>query len=190
MAKVEIDEAQLAVLNRAMTVLDNVNKNPAARRKMEAAFKEIDPNLETEEDIANRHAGPIKAQLDEERAARLALEKKFEDQLAAAAQREEVAQSNAALDRIRVNYSDDAMDRIKQIMVDRKIADPEAAALVFDKLNPPAPQITTSSYESEFYDMAPAGASVEDTRLLFSNPDAWEDKMIKQVLIEERRVAA
>jgi len=73
---------------------------------------------------------------------------------------------------------------VKRLMVDRSIPDPEAAAALFERLNP-TPVQTRSSWEPDRWNLE-SDAVDHDVAGLFANPDKWEDAMIGKILIDER----
>jgi hypothetical protein len=85
-------------------------------------------------------------------------------------------------------------EKLEQLMKDRKIADPEAAAALYFRQNPPpAAPITPASIAPQGWarDMGIQHADDDtDSKFLISNPDGWADKEAAAVLTEVRREAA
>lgn len=176
----------LAVQQRALALLQQIDANPDAKVHLERAIKAAVPGTVTDEDRAQQLTAPvleqvkgIEAKLDEfltsqksaaEAAADAAAQRSLDEQFSALRQR---------------GYTDEGIGRIKQLMLDRTIADPEAAALLFDKLNPPPPA-EHASYSPQGWDIGAAAANSDDLKLLFTNEDAWEDRKIAETLNEIR----
>jgi len=173
-------------LQAGRKLLEQINGDPKTRSLLTRAIKAHYPNTRTEEDIAAEVAGPyieevkgISAKLQEQ------LDALTTERTASANERAR-EQTTAAFDRLRQahGYNDDGINAIKQLMVDRSIGDPEAAALLFEKQNP-QPDQTRSSWEPASWDLK-NNAVDYDLEGLWADPEKWSDKMIGKVLLEER----
>ena len=69
-------------------------------------------------------------------------------------------------------------------MQERAIGDPEAAALLFDKLNPP-PAVIKDAFAPDSWNFEQNAGP--DVKGLFENEDRWADKEAATVLNEMRR---
>lgn len=183
---IEIDESELKVLQASKQLLEQINGDPKTRSLLTKAIKAHYPNTRTEEDIAAEVAQPY---VDEVKG----ISAKLQEQLDALnAERAENAKQRGlnemqeAFDRLRKSngYNDDGINSIQKLMVDRNIADPEAAAALFERLNPPPAQ-TRSSWEPNLWNFKEDAVDY-DVQGLFANPEKWEDAMIGKVLTEER----
>jgi D-alanyl-D-alanine carboxypeptidase len=184
---VTITADQKAVYDRAMQLLSDMNSNPVSRKTLEQAVKVVRPDVETEEEKVTAqiepHLKPVSEKMD-------AVLKRFEEEdarRAADLDRQVEADLNAGFDRLRQrNYTEDGIEKIKQIMVDRKVADPDVAAAYFEKMNPPA-QTEGAGWTPQNWDLA-AGASDAGTEMnaLFSDEDGWADRQASKVLNEIR----
>ena len=187
----EIPDDQLEALVKAATLLQNLSSNPQALSHLERSIKAINPNVETTEEAAARQARPliepIQSEVAELRAQLSERIKADDDRRAAAEMALQDKEINSAFQRLQDNdgYTPEGIENIKKLMVDRKIADPEAAAALFSRMHPPAKQ-EQSSWE-------PARWNLEDNAVannvsgLFTDPDKWADNEVGQVLLEERR---
>ena len=184
----EIPDEQLVVFQNALKLLENMNKNPASKRSLEAAIKVIHPEVETEEEVAARIAEPgvkkvegVAAQLQERLDA-------FDKREADLKEREQVAALEGAVGRLRsAGYTEEGLEQIKKLAVERSIPDLEAAAALFDKQNPPAaPQ--QPGWQPDHWSNADNGDT--DTKALFANEDKWADNEAAKVLNEVRFGAA
>ncbi len=182
----EISDEQLAVLTRAMTFLQEAASKPETRRDFERLAKKLRPEVETTDDIAAEVAKPYVEQIE-------AVNSKIDDFLKAQADREAKAAETAA-DRARdeafsrlrqAGYTDEGMDTIKKLMIDRAIADPEAAAALFDKMNPKVVAESGGSWEPDAWNFQEPVEGI-DVKALFSDPDRWADKAVYDVLRAER----
>jgi hypothetical protein len=77
------------------------------------------------------------------------------------------------------------LDKIKALMVDRNIADPEAAAALFERMNP-APVESRSTWEPDTWNIKD-DAVENDVKGLFADPDRWADREVGKVLADVRR---
>lgn len=187
----DIGEEELGLMQRATSLLGRLNGNPEARRHLERSLKAVDPTIKTSDE-----------QLDEVLAPRLegvkALETRLTERLAeldadkaARVEQTETQQYDAAFGRLRQRdgLTEDGEREVLKLMVERKIADPEAAFALFQRLNP-APALDSSpSYIPQKWDFQ-ENAVEQDTQLLWDNPGKWADKMIPAVLADERREPA
>lgn len=184
---ITITPDQKAVYDRALDLLAKMNANPKARPQLERAVKEVFPDAVTEEEKVTAqiepHLKPVSDKMD------LVL-KRFEEEdarRAEAAERQIEADLDAGFDRLRArNYTDDGIEKIKQLMVDRKVADPEVAAAYFEKMNPPA-QTEGAGWTPQTWAMD-AGTSDPGTDIaaLFADEDRWADNQVSKVLNEIR----
>lgn len=133
--------AQLSPQEQAETVqaarlLKSLHGNKAAYPLLKQAVKAANPNVSFSEDNL---AAPYVARLD-------AIEKTVTDGFKSLKDERENAALQAQLGSMqeRHGFADKVMDEVKALMVERGIADPEAAALLYEKEHP-APQAPASS---------------------------------------------
>lgn len=182
----EITDEQLAVFTKGMQLLTELSTKPETRRDFERAVKKLRPDIETTEDLAESYAAPVREEL------KIATGK-IDAFLAAqeeAAKNRETADADRARDdafgRLKAGgYTEEGISTIQKLMVDRRIADPEAAAALFDKLNPPQEQHTGGSWEPNSYGIKD-NAVERDVKGLFSDSDRWADTEVYNVLKEMR----
>ena len=174
--KVEIDEGDLATLQNAYKLLQTMNGNPEARRNLEKGMKVINPQLETEDDIAARIAAPHVERISKLEADLAATQKSIADREAAAAAAAEDARTNSALGWLDTqSYTDEGKAEIKKIMVDEKVANVEAAAALFEKRKPKPVVIPGANYESDSWNLR-GDPDDKNLEALFKNEDAWADR--------------
>lgn len=181
----EISEQELATLKNSYNLLQKLDSDPRSKPLVERAVKIHHPEVVTEEELGERLAAPHIEKVN-------AVATELRDQLealkqreAGVAQREQENAVNSAFTRLEsAGYTPDGIGAIKQLMVDRKIADPEAAAALFDKMNPPAATEAPGWVPDRWnFDET---ASAVDVKGLFKNEDKWADDMVGQVLNEIR----
>lgn len=184
---VTIPKSQLGVFQRGMALLNQLNGDARSQPLLEQAIKVHHPEVTTEEERLQAQVQPhLKPVLEGIEAIKARFAKEDEDK-AARDQAAVESEITTAFERLaQTGYTEDGLGKIKQLMVDRKIADPEAAAALFDRLNP-ATTVGADSYTPQTWDLAAAhGGALGDHKLLFENPDAWTEKAIPQVLSEIR----
>lgn len=190
MAAVEIEESELATLQAGRKLLEQINGDPKTRSLLTKAIKAHYPNTRTEEDIAAEVAQPYIEEVKGISAQLQAQLDKLTERDKADADGRALGTMNAAFDRLRTTsgYNDDGIENIKKLMVERNIPDPEAAAALFERLNPAPPQ-GRSSWEPDSWNFK-ENAVDNDIEGLFRDPELWGDKMIGKILLEERSKAA
>lgn len=185
MAKREVDEAELASYQRAVTLLEQLNGNPKARTHLERAVKAQFPDIKTQEEQIEEYAAPHMAKVNETVEA---LNKRLADLDARERKQAEDAADYALLSsfqRLKAQgYTDDGISKIAGLMTERKIADPEAAAALFDRMNPKPPPETPSAWEPQHWNIE--SNAVVDTKALFTDPDKWADAEVGKVLADVR----
>lgn len=188
MAKIEIDDTEYERLQRAMGLLTKLDGDPRTKPHLEAALKIQDPNLQTEADVAERMTKPVVEKFEAATAEIKGYFEKLTERDNAQAKAATEASITEAFTRLRgAGYTDEGIEKIKAIMVDRSVADPEAAAALFDKLNPP-PAVADSNYSPPAWDLesvtgGQAGPSLKDW---FENEDKAEAQAVAQTLNEIR----
>jgi len=161
----EVDDAQLAQFKGAFQLLDKLLKDPKTRAATEKAIKVHKPDFPTSEEVLE----PVASDISE-------LRKEFKAFIQKTEEEKQDRAADDAFDRLRKSgYTDEGISKIKNIMKERTIPDVEAAAALFDKLNPPASPATPSGFEPKDWGLGIDSAD-EDTKLLFENEDRWAEK--------------
>jgi cell fate (sporulation/competence/biofilm development) regulator YlbF (YheA/YmcA/DUF963 family) len=174
MPTLEVDEQEYKTLRQARELLEKMNGNPKSRRDYQRALKVVVPDMVTDEERV-AEAPEVK---------RLSsLEAKFDKFLEAQEKREQDNEVRSAFDRLRTaGYTDEGVGAIQKLMIERKIADPEAAAALFDKTNK-AKDIIPSGFAPTSWGFGAPPAD-DDTKLLFENEDAWAEKEARKAFLE------
>lgn len=168
MATVQIDEAELRTLRGASQLLDQLQAHPKTRRPFQQAVKEIHPDTITDEDRL-KDAPEIQKLTS--------LEQRFDDFLKKQSDKETDGAMSAAFDRLKTqqSFTDEGIESVKRLMVERKIPDPEAAAALWEKQNPPKPIQPNSLFQSSGFGFG-AKTDDPDLKLLFENEDAYAER--------------
>lgn len=192
MAKVEIDESELGVMQKAMGLLTKLNNSQKARKHLERAVKEEFPDVVTDEERTAEIAAPYVEKIKK-------LEETIESRFSALdAEKKKAADDAADFDlwqrftalQTKNGYTDDGMQKIAEIMKQRSIADPEAAAALFDRLNPRPPEPAPNNWEPQRWNFTEDADKSVDVKALYGNPDAWADKEVGKILADVRSSAA
>lgn len=181
----EVSDSELAILRNSFKLIQDLDKDPAAKAHLERAIKVVKPDVQTDEDKATQIVQPILDRMEKELAARDERIEKLVNSASEQEQTRQIAEIDGAFTRLASQgYTDDGIAKIKQLMVDRKIADPEAAAALFDRQNPPAPA-EQPGWTPDHWNMEET-VTPTNVKELFANEDKWADKMAAQVLNEIR----
>ena len=174
MAIVEMDDKEVAALKAGYALLDSMMKNPKTKADTEKLIKTVKPDVVTSADVLAPATEEIKK-----------LREDFEGFAKKAKEERQDADLKAGFDSLRKRgYQDEGVEAIQKLMIERNIPDIEAAAALFDRLNPPKSQAPSGFAGTEWG----FGRQTDDPdlKLLFGDPDAWADKEIGKVLSETR----
>ena len=187
MAETVIDDAYLAKLQAAEKLLEQLNSDPKSRKHLTAGIKQHYPQTRTEDDIAEEFAAPIREEVKASLSEVKGMLQKLQERDERDAERRTLADLDTAFGRLRntYGYNEDGIDKIKSLMVDRSIPDPEAAAALYERLNP-APVDTRSSWEPDGWNLRDDAVET-DVQGLFTDPDRWADKEVGKILLDIRR---
>lgn len=130
MAMVQVDEDQLKLLATARNLLAQLTDNPKTKRRVEAAIKELHPQVQTSDELAEPYVKPLQEKID-------ALEKRLQEDDDRKVTDRYMAQFGALKDQ---GFTDDGVEKIKKMMVDRNIPDVDAAVALFERQNPKQPE--------------------------------------------------
>ena len=186
MAETVIDDAYLAKLQAAERLLEQLNSDPKSRKHLTAGIKQHYPNTRTEDDIAEEFAAPIREEVHASLSEVKSMLHKLNEREQRDAETRTLADLDKAFGRLRetYGYNEDGIDKIKSLMVDRSIPDPEAAAALYERMNP-APVETRSSWEPDGWNLREDAVDT-DVQGLFTDPDRWADKEVGKILLDIR----
>jgi hypothetical protein len=176
---------QLTTLQRGQLLLQKLSQG-TTRRKFENLVKEVVPEVETTDDQIAEFASPY---VDELKAASDRFNKFVDDQekdknagIEAAA----AAKLSSDFASMRnEGLTEEGEARIRELMIERNIADPWAAFALWEKNNPKPPE-GVASWEPDSWNLD-ANAVGRDNDGLFANPDKWMEQEVHNVLAEMRR---
>lgn len=185
MAKVEIEDAQLQGMQRAVALLEKLNSSPKARRHLEQAVKAEFPDVQTQDEQVAALAAPYIEQVE---AKTKALDERLNKLDAREKEAAEAAADNALIASFgrlkQQGYTEEGLAKIAGLMTERRIADPEAAAALFDRMNPKPPAEVPGSWEPQSWNIDQN--AVVDTKALFTDEDRWADVEVGKVLADIR----
>ena len=193
MPQVEIDESELSGLRQLQQTVQKWMGNPATRQKVLEAQKILNPDAVIPEIDAKKPIEEALGKLD----ARFAdFEKRLDEDKAAREEAKKLAELNSrwskGQNQLREQgYTQEGIDKIEKLMEERGIADHDAGAALFDRLNPPEQPILpqNSGFDMLTEAFSPAGdaAAEADRKMLFENPDAWLNKSVTETLKDIRK---
>lgn len=183
--QVVLTPEQFQTLQRGQLLLQKL-ANGTTKRKFENLVKEIVPEVETTDDQIAEYAQPYVEKLE-------ATNQRMEEFLAAQAKERDdstAAQAAAKLSSDFATMRNEGLTeageaKVRELMIERNIADPWAAFALWERNNPKPPE-GVASYEPDMWDLE-ANAVGRDNEGLFSNPDRWMGQEIANTLAEMRR---
>lgn len=159
----------------ALKILSAVMGNPKTKAKAQAILKELNPNLPLPEHDLQTAVDAKIAKLTE----------LVQGHIKSQTEQREDADFRSRWDGAMSKHgiTEEGQKKVHELMTERKIADPEAGALLFNSLNPPQEQITSSPWASgTLFDPSP------DTDLgeWFANPEKKRNEEINRIFSERR----
>jgi hypothetical protein len=173
MATVEVEEDQLKLMAQARNLLGRLYGDPKLGTQFKQLLKAHNPNLSIPEiDAARPHVERLDKIEKTTSDAIGALSKKFDDYLDKQRERDEDADLHGKLGRVRSDFSltDEGMEKLKKLMVDRNIADPEAAAALMTRQTPPAPA-APSGFRPDRWNLT--RNTDDSSKHLLDDPEGW-----------------
>lgn len=186
----EISEADLATYQRGLALLKQLEGDPKSKAHFESAIKAVIPDIRTQSDEVREH---VATSLEPTNAALAKIQEALDAQ---AAERKEQAERsvetrlNSAFDSFKdKGVTDAGLEGIKKLMVDRSIADPEAAYALFMQQNP-APPAEAPAWQPDGWDISSTAkeGGMRDMEGLMKNEDGWADKEAA-IALNEIRIA-
>jgi len=139
MPTVEIDENELANLRQIQTVLGQVEKHPEARALAQKAVALAAPDRAGPEvrirDEVDKQLGEFRSGFDELK--NMLVEDKKSREAAEAQQKLQARWSEGRAKVRAQGYTDEGLGELEKLMEERGIADHEAAAALYERMNPP-----------------------------------------------------
>ena len=181
----DISDQELARLRGLEAMVNKLEGDPRSNALIEQAVKIHHPEVRTQQEVVTEAINPVLAPVNETLAAVQAQLKEIADERKALAESAATNSLNSTFASLQSQhgFTDDGLTKIKELMVERKIADPEAAAALFLQQNPPKPTDAPAWQPSNWDIGSTAGANAApDMKELFENEDAWADKTAAQTL--------
>ncbi|MDE2097100.1 MAG: hypothetical protein KGL39_07630 [Patescibacteria group bacterium] len=195
---VEVDEADLLRSRQLAEAIQKINAHPEGRKLLAKAQKTAFPEMPIPEDYQDE----VLRVVQEEREARLALEKKIAEEAAAREaaekQREFVSAWQRQQNAVRERYpelNEEAIKAIETMASERGIPDFEAAAALWVRDHPPATPATPSGFGAfNLFDQpAPEDDRAKYMDELMKSPDgtndAATDRYVRKILSEQQAPA-
>lgn len=189
MAKIEIEESELANLQRVNRVAAEIGKNPKARALLQEAVAIATPDEAGSEhsmrrEFSEQFAG-VSKKIDDFIEAQ---NKEREDRKADEARRELEGRWAKGKGKLReAGYTDEGIAAIEKLMEERGIPDHEAAASLHDKLQPPPEPVVTGGSRWNWFDRnAEAENDAAYKALMAGDDDGWLGRSIPAALKEVR----
>lgn len=188
----EVDETQYAALAKLpeyKAVFDSVTAmmaNPKARRKILEARKEFDPNAVIPELDAAAPVNEAVTKLTDEMAG---LRKELAEEKTARSEAERIAKLNTQWEKGRAKlrdagWEDEGINKIEELMEKEGIANHEAGAAYFEKLNPPPAPVSPTNARVTIFD---APSSDEAMKMLHEgNEEGFLNQTINKTLADIR----
>ena len=172
MPAVEIDEDELKQLQTLRTQVGSILKSPAARKKLAAAVKDVNPKdpLAAEADAVD----PIEAKFAEMEKQLAAERKAREDAEAKRTQDAKLGELSTlrsnGIARLRQDkWTDAGITAVEKLMEEKGILDPLDAAAIYEKQHPPAMPIVPSTSSGSWDFMAPPAETETDMKALIES---------------------
>ena len=170
----DVPESELQVLRGAKALYDKLLASPKTRRKQEALIKEIYPDTQTTDDIAEPYVNEVKE-----------LRKEFKDYVEGEKGRrlDNKLEKDIQYLKDTREYTEEGIERLKKLMVEKEIPDMIVAADHWERSQPVKPQEPSI--------MAPTDWGIgrktddPDLKLLFEDEDAWAEKEARKAWAEE-----
>ncbi len=169
----EVDQRTYEDLVGAYKLLDAVMRNPETKDDAYKVLKKLNPKVSIPEH-------DVKTSLEDKFAK---LTEKVEGFIKGEQAKKETEtyqqQWSSAIDKHIPGLTEDGQQKLMDLMKERQIRDPEAGALLWKQLNPPAEPTTSSGWmASTMFDPSPE----TDLGEWFKNPDKKRDQEIAAVL--------
>lgn len=193
MPLIEVDETEYNQLKRAKDLLNGLytSEDQATRSTTRKGLKKLGLAVQDEDEIAERHAAPIRAKLEEsdkrvaDMAAQLEALKKAQDD------RDALSKIHERIDEVvrKRKLTADGKDSLIKVMQERQIADPDAAALILLDSLPKTPGPSkASTVLPQTFNLLEVRNSPDKTdetiQKFWDNPQAAADEEVARILGE------
>lgn len=182
------DLAQIEQGKNAKALLDKIGANPALRHKFLGLVKELNPNASIPEIDA---AAPIMAEVQNavkavtELKADIEKERTERNKDADSRKWQSMVENGRKLLR-EDGYTDEGIEKIEKMMQERGMADYEAAAALWARLNPESGPVATTNFSNKWNFTTPADEKDNDTTEWLADPVAKSAKEVNKWFAENR----
>lgn len=189
MANIEVDEVEYKSMQQVVGAVQKMLANPAARKKVLEAQKDINPNAVIPELDATR---PFQEAISRVEKGLEDIKKSQEEARAEAEKKEKLAALTHAWEEGRVKarsagYTKEGLESLEKFMEEKGIADFDVAMAAFEKLNPPAEQVAPAGNRFDVFGQMREGNDTLKALLDSRGEDAHAiGKLIHQTLSEVR----
>lgn len=190
MPKIEVDEEVFLRNENLRKTVERVMADPESAVLVEQAIKRIDPNAKTPRlDARKTQTEPVDA-LRKEMSEFIAAQNKDREERDAKANRDALqAKIDAGFAKLRQDgYNDEGIKKIEALMQEKGLLDPTDAAIIFERMHPPAAPATPSGGAWNFPEIPKDGGNTYEKALLDSkgNNDLVAERQALEVLAEIR----
>lgn len=187
---VDVDETEFVNQQNLAALYGKIWQNPQSRELLTRAAKIVNPNAVTPElDATDRVMSEITKRDEKIDALQARLDAdKAEREQATQLQTFQHSWEQKRGSLRKLGYTDDGIEKIEQLAQERGIVDLEAAAALFDRMNPPQ-QVTASSGFAPFDTFNPSDRDNENFKALMEakgDDPMTENKMIREALDDYR----
>jgi hypothetical protein len=188
-AKIEIEESELANLRQVNDVAALIGKNPKARAMLQAAVVEVAPERAGPEHFLRNEfteaIGSIREDLSKDREERA---KEKQEREADEARRKLESRWLDGRAKLRADgVMQEGIEAVEKLMEDEGIPSHEAARLLYEKRNPPPEPVVTGGSRWNFFDRSAEAANDTAFKALMDGDDeTWLAHAIPAALKEAR----
>lgn len=173
----EIDDNELQTLRNAARFIAEMEKKPDGRKTIQKFAKLMNPEVRTEEDVANEHLEPVLKELKDLKEFKESLTKNIETYNDDQKWNDVKGQ---------YGYTEEGVKSLKEFADKNGIKNPKHAAAVWEKENPPAPA-TPSFLGSVFTHSEMTGENKkEELDRINKNPSRYEDEQVSKFYQDKR----
>lgn len=190
MPKIEVDEEDFLRSQKLRATVERVMSDPDAAVLVEQAIKKIDPNAKTPRlDARKTQTEPVDA-LRKEMSEFIAAQNKQNSDREEKAQRDALtARVEAGFVKLRQDgYNPEGIKKIEELMEQKGLLDPLDAAIIFERMHPPAAPVVPTGGAWNFPEIPKDGGNAYEKALLDSkgNNDLIAERQALEVLAEIR----
>ncbi len=185
---VEVSRAELDTLRRGYALLDRLWTDPADGLTVKKIAKKVEPTLKVPDldlvtQVSTAHDEKFAALEKQNTELQERLEK-FQTELR---ERDEDTKLSGKFEKVRKDFglTNEGLDQVVSLMRERQIADPEAAAALWSRNQPPAPKpVTSPNYLPASLDIMNQFGPEEEMKQWLADPLKKFDNEVAKILSE------